>query len=848
MHQFSHELASLKQWVCWRLEPAPEKDKDSKIPYNPCNGRKASSTNPQTWTTVEAALAAKEKYLFTGVGFVFTKDDGLVGVDIDHCRNAKTGELSEKAVSIVQRANTYTEISPSGEGLHLFIKGRIPEGGNKNTKSGVEMYSFGRYFTMTGMRLDGTPDTVAEDNGTLAWIHETYIKPPKKAAAKRKKGNKPAKPLTDEEIIEKASATENGEAFMALWEGKWQESYSSQSEADMALCCKLAFWTGKNREQMDRLFRQSKLYREKWDVKHHADGATYGEETLSKAIETVSDSYRSGGDTSVFEYEGRYFRSKGEAVYALTNFIVKPVEMIVSEDETQLTADLVTFKGEIFRQTFMTTDFSNLQKFKNILNKRTIALSYTGSEGDLELLKNYISDLDWVRKTGVKALGLYHIAGRWVYVDSDGAMEAGGNVVQDVVQLEKYRNILSSLLSTDSLSPETLCDLGPLLLGYNEAPKTVAVLAWCAGCFLKSHLKKAQIKYPHLFLIGEAGSGKSNTLERVILPVFGPVKVAAATQVTAFTLMKDSASSNLVPQPLDEFKPSKIDKYKLDVLYNHMRDAYDGHEGTRGRADQSTVYYELTAPLIVAGEESPDESAIRERSIELLFSKKDLKSGECRRVFMRLCKMSDALGNLGRSLLEAALCTDAAEAEAWYTEALTHFDESLPSRILNNLACCGAGLRLLERLCKMKSLSWTQVFNITLDACYHYLTYAAKEYLLDGSLVNKGIIEQSLEIMARMGLDPRTQWSFLEGREQVAIRFNKVYDHYTKYRRDYAITGECLPYAQFLKQLRNSDLFITYKQVRFPDCNAKAYVLDFGLLQQRTDITNFNGSDIEPLA
>ncbi len=154
-----------------------------------------------------------------------------------------------------------------------------------------------------------------------------------------------------------------------------------------------------------------------------------------------------------------------------------------------------------------------------------------------------------------------------------------------MVQLEKHASIETTLPDASAIAPERFAELAPLLLGYNEPAKTVTALAWCAGCFAKEHLRKAGIKFPHLFLIGEAGSGKSNTLERVILPIFGRSKVVAAPQVTAFTLMKDAASSNVFPQALDEFKPSKIDRYRLDALHNHMRDSYDGHAGVRGRAD-----------------------------------------------------------------------------------------------------------------------------------------------------------------------------------------------------------------------------------------------------------------------
>jgi primase-polymerase (primpol)-like protein len=368
---FPQELSSLRQWVCWRLEPDAKGGKMNKTPYDPATGRKASSTNPATWTALEAAVKAKDKYGYTGVGFVFAKGGGLVGIDIDHCLDPESGEPNAAAAAILGRVPpTYVEISPSGEGLHIFMRGSLPEGANKNSRTGVEMYAHSRYFTVTGKMYKDAPPTLAEDGGALAWIHDKYVKPARKTA-KKKKSRKDRSPLTDDEVLEKAGATEE---FAALWEGRWEESYQSQSEADMALCCRLAFWAGKNKEQMDRLFRQSGLLRAKWDEVHHAGGATYGEETLGRAMEAVAEDYLSTNASDIFEYDGRYFLDKGGKFVPLTNFLVRPLEMISSEEETQLTADLVTVNGEVFRQAFMTTDFANPQKFKNVLNKRTIAL------------------------------------------------------------------------------------------------------------------------------------------------------------------------------------------------------------------------------------------------------------------------------------------------------------------------------------------------------------------------------------------------------------------------------------------------------------------------------------------
>ena len=385
----------------------------------------------------------------------------------------------------------------------------MPGGGNKNSRTGVEMYAHSRFFTMTGQRLPGTPDEVADDADALSWVHANYVKPPRKEQSKKKsRSGKKGAPLSDEEVLEKARSAGNHEDFTALWEGRWEEKYGSQSEADMALCCTLAFWTARNKEQIDRLFRQSALMRDKWDKVHHASGATYGEETLDKAIEATESVYNPDNDAPIFEYEGRYFRAKGDNVYPITNFVMQPVEMIVSDDETQITADLVTVRGEVFQQTFMTTDFSNLQRFKNILNKRTISLSYTGSEGDLELLKGYISELEWTRRVGVRALGVHDYAGRWVFVSPEGALEAGGSTVPDIMQLEKWRSISTDIVRFEPISAKGLQDLGSLLLGYNEPAKTVAVLAWCAGCFIKEHLKRAKVKF-RLFSYREAVPAKA---------------------------------------------------------------------------------------------------------------------------------------------------------------------------------------------------------------------------------------------------------------------------------------------------------------------------------------------------
>ena len=147
--------------------------------------------------------------------------------------------------------------------------------------------------------------------------------------------------LSDEQVLDKARSAQNAEGFTGLWDGQWQGAYGSQSEADLALCCSLAFWTGKDPAQMDRLFRQSKLFREKWDMVHHADGATYGAETIKQSLERTEETYSPEGEPAILERNGRYYRNKGDSVYPLTNFIIRPLEMLISDEETHMTCVVI---------------------------------------------------------------------------------------------------------------------------------------------------------------------------------------------------------------------------------------------------------------------------------------------------------------------------------------------------------------------------------------------------------------------------------------------------------------------------------------------------------------------------
>ncbi len=319
------QLRKRDQWVCWREELRD--GKPTKIPVTPGSGEFASSTDPETWASFETALEYANSRDADGVGFVFTDDGPIVGVDLDDCRDPETGDVDDAAQDIIERLDSYTEISPSGTGFHVLIEGELPDG--RNRRGSIELYDTARFFTVTGDTFEESPGRVARRQDALEAIHREYVQDTD-TDAKSESGHRGVTDeqvptdevvdidvdLEDKDLLEKARNASNGEKFERLWRGS-TAGYDSQSEADMALCYLLAFWTGGDHTRVDAFFRQSGLLREKWDEVHYADGSTYGEKTIERAIANTSEFYDPDVRDDSSETSSR--QSESSTVAVMTN-------------------------------------------------------------------------------------------------------------------------------------------------------------------------------------------------------------------------------------------------------------------------------------------------------------------------------------------------------------------------------------------------------------------------------------------------------------------------------------------------------------------------------------------------
>ena len=278
------EIVQKGRFCCWRYE---EQDgRKTKVPYNPLTGQMARSNDAGSFADFKIASSATG---YDGIGIgIF---NGICAIDLDQCVT-DSGFYSGAAAEIVSLMHSYTEFSPSGNGLHILFRADGFQYDSKryyimNHKAGIEVYVAGatkKYVTLTGHTCENY--AFGDRAKELQILLDKFMCRPEVNAGNAI--NADNTDLSADEILKLAKSSRNGAAFYALYSGS-QAGHLSQSEADMALCRHLAFWTGRDAHKMDALFRSSGLMRAKWD--RAQSGSTYGAITIQKAIESCTEVY-----------------------------------------------------------------------------------------------------------------------------------------------------------------------------------------------------------------------------------------------------------------------------------------------------------------------------------------------------------------------------------------------------------------------------------------------------------------------------------------------------------------------------------------------------------------------------
>lgn len=290
-------FATQKRWVNFRFQEL--KGKTTKVPYD-IRGKLASSVDEKSWATYKEAKAVSDQ-----VGIVFTPAQDLLGIDIDHCINPDTLAIEHAAKNaialLILEADTYTELSPSGTGIHLFLKLTAPLKLAANKHAPFEMYTSGRYFTVTGKPYGETRDVRTVSPETALQLLEIAGYPWGKTddAVEQKPVPHPQTAVNDDAvIIEKMFGAKNGIGTKALYDGDTSAYKGDGSSADMALLSHLAFWTRKDAAQMERIWLTSPL----GSRKKTQERGDYRKRTIATAIKGCKEVY----ETAAMKLESEF--------------------------------------------------------------------------------------------------------------------------------------------------------------------------------------------------------------------------------------------------------------------------------------------------------------------------------------------------------------------------------------------------------------------------------------------------------------------------------------------------------------------------------------------------------------
>ncbi|MBL8210537.1 MAG: hypothetical protein JNK87_07495 [Bryobacterales bacterium] len=295
--QIPKDLAEWDQWAHWDWEWSPDKEKWQK----PCfriDGVRAGSTDPAILAPINRALATLNGRA-RGLSFVLTEQDPYCGIDLDHCLDAN-GTIKPWAVKLLAKFPfTYIEITPSGDGLRVWVRADLMPltGGRGRSKlyhdGKVEVYDRGRHFTFTGRPFRGAPLEIEDHQAEVEWLLREIGALTADGSQASTEKQQPAWPhLTGEELeqaLRKVQALRQEDPqFNALWNGGFFRSKDGRDDpsgGDLSVCNKLAYHLEMSAAEIDAVFRQSERMRAKWDNVHHSDGTTYGQGTITKAVD-----------------------------------------------------------------------------------------------------------------------------------------------------------------------------------------------------------------------------------------------------------------------------------------------------------------------------------------------------------------------------------------------------------------------------------------------------------------------------------------------------------------------------------------------------------------------------------
>lgn len=532
----------------------------------------------------------------------------------------------------------------------------------------------------------------------------------------------------------------------------------------------------------------------------------------------------------------------GEKVVPITTFLIRPERAIQDPEKGEfLDAKLVSGSVESPVR-FGPEVWLSARSFRQALPRAE--MTFTGSDADVQRIRYYLSSLPKERVAGVSVAGIHD--GKFVV--SDGTLGPNGPVY-DLVHVGNP--VHCGLLIADKPSEADLAAMADILPRLNVPEVVGPILGWAAACFFKPMIMARYSQFPLLSVEGEAGAGKTSTVQHIVMRLWGlSDEPKAIGDLTPFTRMKSVSSSNCIPVIFEENKSHKMSENKQRNISSLIRNTFNGIEGERGRADQTTTRYPHSAPVVIVGETGFCEEAVLDRLVFASMSRRD--SSRHSEAFER-CRTLPLIG-LGRLLLDTAL-REPGRMNDLIDEEIATVTEALTDRPRFNAAVARAGLRLLEEVSGMA---------FDLSAVDRAIASGIAPDGGDDSAYRKSAVVFVLEKMSMMAERRGTSSSLFSVNlehgvhfsvvgSELRIRVSEAYAQLRRWAREYDATADLIDEQTFRKQVIKEPFFKRFAQARVGEDNRRCLLLDLDALSKvanvegfRQNVTDAQGKDDIP--
>lgn len=729
--------------------------------------------------------------------------------DYDGLSKDKLTSLKEKLKSDNSIFCFFT--SPSGKGLKVIYKLDKPITDHQKF---TDVYK--HYAILFKIDLGAKPDKTSDAGRPCYFSYdpEIYI-------------NKDAEELLTDvtPVVEKKTTPTS----------KWKGAKEGERDNTLISLCGSLINSGVNKNEAIQILKG-------WNLQNTPP---LSEDELLKTINSAYGRYRKG----FVEKENCYYKVE-KGLVKITSFIIKPKELLILQGKDCLVSDIHTSLNSEYKDVLIeNTDWHTKQKFLKALGHTDCV--FLGSDRDVQLLCEYINHKIEVKKTGTKIIGLFN-DNTWVVKDLN-ITKAG---VEKDIKIVPYDKGDEAFYNKIVYSAD--CDVNGFyenVLSINQPEIIIPWISWIFASPLKPILKKSGNGFPLIFVHGSQGGGKTSTSKLLMRLCGYNISDPFSCTMRIFPMLKLLSSTNAVPVFLDEFKKSDMREDQIENLLRFMRKAYMGEVESKGKADQTTEDYYISAPLCVMGEWNISQPALMERMLLVRFDGSVKKNKPMQEAFERLKNLP--LEGFMQKYIEFCLNQDVDLLMNAAKEIVdkTFGNIKIAPRIKYNLSVMIFGLRLFESYAKHNNIT-LPVFDYSL-----ILKKQLKEITGSENGFVRSALDQFIEELAVMvainGVNLDNYWTraTVGNREVIAIRFNEIFPLFREHSKRRGYEGDQLDKESYKRLFKESDYVLkvgdkSMPSVRFGTDTHRALCIEidaarkaglnldgFGVTECYTDVT-----------